>query len=98
MEKIKLIKTLAFLILVTIGTSLSAQDFKKLDKSPMDIATYPSNYRESNKELKIIYSRPQLKGRTLSKLAPNGEIWRTGANEAPELTLYKDFYFNGINL
>ena len=98
MKKIKFIKTLLFSILVTIGTSLSAQDFKKLDKSPLDIAAYPSNYRESNKELKIIYSRPQLKGRTLSKLAPNGEIWRTGANEAPELILYKDFYFNGINL
>jgi hypothetical protein len=57
----KLIKILVFSILVTIGTSLSAQDFKKLDKSPLDIAAYPSNYRESNKELKIIYSRPQLK-------------------------------------
>jgi hypothetical protein len=92
------IKTLLFSILVTIGTSLNAQDFKKLDKSPLDIAAYPSNYRESNKELKIIYSRPQLKGRSLSKLAPNGEIWRTGANEAPELILYKAFNLNGTNL
>jgi len=73
-------------------THISAQKFSDLDVSPMDISSYPSNFRESNKQLKIIYSRPQLKGRTLEKLAPNGKIWRTGANEAAELILYSDFY------
>lgn len=68
---------------------MDAQKFADLDKSPMDVAAYPSNYRESNKLVKIAYSRPQLKDRPLSKLAPNGEVWRTGANEAAEITLYK---------
>jgi hypothetical protein len=56
----------------------------------MDAATFPGNYKVSDKMIKVIYSRPQLKGRTLSKLAPNDEVWRTGANEAAEITLYVD--------
>ena len=70
--------------------SIEAQEFPGLDKSPMDAASFPTSYRESNKAIKITYSRPQLNGRSLSELAPNGKVWRTGANEACELTLYKD--------
>ncbi len=76
---------------IFLTTNTNAQKFNDLDVSPMDIAAYPSNYRESNKQMKIIYSRPQLKGRSLSKLTPYGNVWRTGANEATELILYKDF-------
>jgi hypothetical protein len=61
----------------------------------MDIASFPSNYRVSEKVIKIIYSRPQLKGRSLEKLAPLGKKWRTGANEATEVTFYKDVIFGG---
>jgi hypothetical protein len=61
----------------------------------MDIASFPSNYRVSEKVIKIIYSRPQLKGRSLEKLAPLGKKWRTGANEATEVTFYKDVVFGG---
>ncbi|HNU59404.1 MAG TPA: DUF2911 domain-containing protein, partial [Aquaticitalea sp.] len=70
-----------------------AQDFPELDKSPMDVASYPSNYKVSDKLIKVIYSRPQLKDRELSQLAPNGLVWRTGANEATEIIFYKDMYF-----
>ncbi|AEE19786.1 Protein of unknown function (DUF2911) [Dokdonia sp. Hel_I_63] len=69
--------------------SVNAQDFN-VDKSPMDQAAFPSNYKESNKLVKVTYSRPQLKERELSKLAPDGKVWRLGANEAAEITLYKD--------
>jgi hypothetical protein len=81
---------LIFSLLFT--NEINAQKFSDLDVSPLDIASYPSNFRDSNKLLKIIYSRPQLKGRTLDKLTPNGKIWRTGANEATELILYADFH------
>lgn len=67
-----------------------AQEFKGLDKSPMDIAAFPSSYKEPNKLVKITYSRPQLNGRILSDLAPSGKVWRTGANEAAEITFYTD--------
>lgn len=69
--------------------SVTAQDFK-VDKSPMDQAAFPSNYKESDKQIKVTYSRPQLKERKISKLAPEGKVWRLGANEAVEVTLYKD--------
>ncbi len=76
-------------------TPVKAQDFSGLDKSPMDAAAYPSSHRVSDKLVKIIYSRPQLKGRSLAKLAPNGKVWRTGANEAVEITFYKDATIGG---
>ena len=72
-----------------------AQDFKGLDKSPMDMASYPDNYRISDKVIKIVYSRPQLKGRSLVNLAKFGKKWRTGANEATEITFFKDVNFGG---
>ena len=48
----------------------------------MDAASYPSSYKISDKVVKVVYGRPQLKGRDLAKLAPNDKVWRTGANEA----------------
>ena len=64
--------------------SMSAQEFKGLDKSPLDMIQFPHN-RETKKSIRVLYS-PQLKGRPLAKLAPNGKVWRTGANEASEIT------------
>ena len=84
-----------FVITIGFSNQAIAQNFKGLDKSPMDIASFPSNYRVSEKVIKIIYSRPQLKGRSLEKLAPLGKKWRTGANEATEVTFYKDVIFGG---
>jgi hypothetical protein len=82
---------LAIMLLTT--TQITAQKFKSLDKSPMDAATYPSDYKVSDKIVKVVYSRPQLKGRTVAKLAPAGKVWRTGANEAAEITFYIDVTF-----
>ena len=91
MKKITTITSIAFAFLMVLSTSLTAQEFSDLNKSPLDIAAYPSSYKEANKQMKIIYSRPQLKGRSLDKLAPNGKVWRTGANETVELVLYTDY-------
>ena len=88
MKKLVCISSFAFLMLLSLN--MSAQNFSDLDKSPMDAASFPSSYKIPEKVIKVVYSRPQLKGRSLDKLAPNKKVWRTGANEAPELTLYKD--------
>jgi hypothetical protein len=82
-----------FAISIFSSTEMLAQKFPKVDVSPMDAASFPENWRESNKLVKVVYSRPQLKGRTLDKLAPNDKVWRTGANEAAEITFYKDVTF-----
>ena len=84
-----------FVITLVSSPQITAQEFKGLDKSPMDMAAFPSSYRVSDKIVKVIYSRPQLKGRDLMKLAPPEKVWRTGANEAVEITFYKDVVFGG---
>nr|WP_299070309.1 DUF2911 domain-containing protein [uncultured Allomuricauda sp.] len=92
----KKILLLTFLTLTLVfSTEATAQKFNGLDKSPADIASFPSSYRISEKAARVIYSRPQLKGRSLSELAPDGKVWRTGANEAPEITFYKDATVGG---
>ena len=37
--------------------SLSAQEFKGLDKSPLDMIQYPTSNRDSNKSIRVLYSR-----------------------------------------
>lgn len=92
----KTLSLIAVLIIAVVFTNqANAQEFKDLDKSPMDQASYPASYRVSDKVVKITYGRPQLKGRSLSKLAPAGKVWRTGANEVSEITFYKDVTFGG---
>ena len=93
MKKSTLITSIAFVFIMLLSLNVQAQKFKGLDKSPMDMAAYPSDYKISKKLIRITYSRPQLKGRDLGTLAPNGSVWRTGANEAAEITLYTDMKF-----
>lgn len=95
MKKYSIITTLFMLVGLLFTNTSTAQNFSKLDVSPMDAASYPSDYKVSLKDVKVVYSRPQLKGRSISKLAPNGKVWRTGANEATEITLYKDMNIGG---
>ena len=84
-----------FAITLVSSLQLTSQEFKSLDKSPMDVAAFPASYKNSDKIVKVTYSRPQLNGRDLAKLAPPEKIWRTGANEATEITFYKDVIFGG---
>jgi hypothetical protein len=85
---------LALAALLTSTQTASAQEFPALDKSPMDIASYPA--RGSNKDVKIVYSRPQKNGRDIfGGLGAFGKVWRTGANEATEITFYKNTTLGG---
>lgn len=87
------LKTSLFVLLILLSFSVQGQKFSGLDKSPLDIASYPSIHDDSNTQIKVIYSRPQLKGRSLNTLVPNDKVWRTGANEATEIIFYKDMKF-----
>ncbi|NNF19606.1 MAG: DUF2911 domain-containing protein [Flavobacteriaceae bacterium] len=91
----KKIASLILLITAFVASPVAAQEFSGLDKSPADIATYPSSYKISDKKVKVVYSRPQLKGRSISELAPAGSVWRTGANESAEITFYQDTQVGG---
>ena len=97
MKKSTFITTLAFAFVMLLSTNVNAQKFSGLDKSPLDIAYYKTD-RSAPPMVKVIYSRPQLKGRELSKLAPNDKVWRTGANEATEIKFYQDTNFGGKSI
>jgi len=90
MKKSTLLAALFLAVTLVFTIDAQAQKFPKMDVSPLDAAAYPSSNRINEKLIKITYSRPQLKGREVSKLAPNDRVWRTGANEAAEITFYAD--------
>ena len=87
----------AFILIATTFTSeVIAQRFTELDVSPMDMVAFPpSTDTTSEIKVRVIYSRPQLKGRPLSELTPADKIWRTGANESTEITFYTNAKMGG---
>ena len=89
---LRLIIILIAAVLYTISSS--AQGFNKLDEAPHDI----SYYRESKVTtplVKIVYGRPSIKtnAEVFGTEIPFNELWRTGANEATEIKIYKDVLF-----
>ncbi|WP_268223823.1 DUF2911 domain-containing protein [Sinomicrobium oceani] len=87
----------ACIMILTIGFSIGsyAQNFSGLDKSPCDIAYYRTN-RKAPPVAKVIYGRPLKKDRPVfGNLVPYDKVWRTGANEATEITFFKDVTFGG---
>ncbi|GAA0873471.1 hypothetical protein GCM10009117_26180 [Gangjinia marincola] len=83
---------IALCVTVSFQTT-QAQDFPDMDKSPMDIAMLRGDNNQAL--IRVIYSRPQKKDREIfGKLVPYGKIWRTGANEATEITFYVDMMLN----
>lgn len=80
-----------FLITIVAINEILAQEALKARLSPLEIVTvkYESTY------IKVTYGRPHKKGREIfGDLVPYGKIWRTGANEATEITFTKDVTIN----
>ena len=72
--------------------SLLAQDVPPSRPSPTAI----TSVRYKDTYIKITYCQPHKRGREVyGKLVPYGEVWRTGANEATEITLTKDIFISG---
>ncbi|MGH1386597.1 DUF2911 domain-containing protein [Kordia sp.] len=80
-----------FLIITLLfSVDVAAQKFSDIDKSPHDISYYKAK-RNAPPVVKVVYGRPQKKGRSIfGSLVPYGKVWRTGANEATEVTFFKD--------
>jgi len=82
---------IAFFSLLFVSQLSTAQDlaFSGLDKSPLDVVMYRGEDQAAI--ARIIYSRPAKRDRVIfGELVPYGQIWRTGANEATEITFYKN--------
>lgn len=71
------------------GNNTGNPNFSKMDVSPLDVEVYRGEDEEP--VARVLYSRPQKRDRQVfGRLVPYGEVWRTGANESTELTLYED--------
>lgn len=102
-------KKIIFMMAVAcMATTVNAQKFVKMDKSPMDRAYYPKEApvrtftkddakREAQKaQIRVTYSRPAKKDRQVfGKLLKFGEAWRVGANESTEILFINDVVFGG---
>lgn len=93
-------KIASFALLLTgliISSNTQAQDDKSKRPSPPALVTQEIG---SGAIISIDYSQPSVKGRTIGKdLEPkDGEVWRTGANEATIFQTSKDVKVEGKDL
>ncbi|MFC3811227.1 DUF2911 domain-containing protein [Lacihabitans lacunae] len=52
-----------------------------------------------SENVKVVYGQPSKKGREIfGSLVPFGQVWRTGANAATEVTFKKDVNFAGTKV
>jgi hypothetical protein len=62
-------------------------------QSPLSLASTKIN---GETYVRVIYGSPRVRGREIfGGLVPYGEVWRTGANEATEITFSQDVTFGG---
>lgn len=98
-------------ICMLVSGAAVAQEFPKMDDSPMDAAYFPpraafrgfAKTEEARKadepKIRVVYSRPQKKGRVIfGELEKYGKTWRVGANESTEITFLVDAKVNGTTL
>lgn len=84
-----------FVCLLFCTPNLHAQEILKIRPSPLAI----SSVRFKDNYIKVTYSQPQKKNREIfGQLVPYGQVWRTGANEATEITTTKDIMIGSILL
>ena len=94
-------KLLLFALATTfVAGTVAAQDNMAEDKSkrPSPPATVTETIH-GGVNVKIDYSQPAVKGRTIGKeIAPYGQVWRTGANEATVFTISAPVTVEGKSL
>ncbi|MGB3182459.1 MAG: DUF2911 domain-containing protein [Cyclobacteriaceae bacterium] len=93
-----MLRRIFFLMICCCGLSLTptlAQNAITPEPSPLDLVSVKLN----DLYVKVVYSRPHMRGREIfGDLVPYQEVWRTGANEATEITLTEDVMFAGKEL
>ena len=80
----KIFLSLCLLFIISLTLTASAQEALKARPSPTSIESI--KYKDTY--VKVTYCQPHKKGRLIfGELVPYGKVWRTGANEATEITL-----------
>lgn len=89
----------AIILISAVPELANAQKYSNLDKSPLDIAYFRPDGRNSTPIAKVWYSRPQKKGREmLGQKEPFGKVWRLGANETTEIKFFRDVNLGGKSI
>jgi hypothetical protein len=91
--------------------SLPANPYAALDHSQMDMSYFPADFPLQKMNglkiempvARIIYSRPHKNGRVIfgnneNSICHYGRAWRLGANEATEITFFKNVIISGKNI
>lgn len=87
-----------------VTSQVQASKVPPLDKSPMDMSYFPTDYpilKTQDKVngaplMRVVYSRPQKDNREIfGGLVEYGKVWRLGANEATEIEFFKDAIIAG---
>lgn len=95
MKKKIIIGIASVIVLLVIG--MAYLNYRNRTLSPSGSTELTSN----GLTVSIPYSRPSVRGRLIfgteeqEALQPHGKYWRLGANESTEITVNKDFTFNG---
>jgi len=90
-----MMKQLFALGLLLFPVTILAQEAIKPRPSPLAVVS--CRYKDAY--FKITYCQPHKQGREVfGKLVPYSQVWRTGANEATEITLTRDVKINGLDL
>jgi hypothetical protein len=82
-----------------LSVSVSAQKTTQVHKGTGGSPHVRSEWTMNGANISIEYGRPFLRGRTIGKqVAPYGEEWRTGADEATTLKTDKPLKFGSVAL
>lgn len=86
-------KPVVLALFALVSMSVAAQGDKSKRPSPPAIVTQTI---KGGATLTIDYSQPSLKGRKIgAEIAPYGQVWRTGANEATVFETSQDIKVEG---
>jgi hypothetical protein len=95
----KVIPSVLISILLLAGCSEPEPEEPDTDRRKSPIAIAQKTHEPSNTYIKIVYGQPYKKDRQIfGELVPYNQVWRTGANEATELTTTKEISFAGKSL
>jgi hypothetical protein len=85
----KIIRFILILVILIVAGFLGFRFYTKLFSPP---AT--ATFEDKGLKITVEYCRPKKKNRVIfGGLVPYGKVWRTGANEATEITFSRDVIF-----
>ena len=89
----------ALVLMFTVAVPVAGQQVTTLHPGKGGSPHVRASWTIDGTNISIDYGRPALKGRTVGKdVAPTGQIWRTGADEATTLTTSRALKFGNLSL